>query len=187
MNPDPTTPASPFPAPGDAAPDFTLFDQSGNPFTLSGQRGHALVLFFYPKDCTSACTDEAKDFSRLRPRFRKAGAEVVGVSMLNQRSKRKFIEQAALKLRLLADERVNADKKPDPEVSRRYNVWGEKSMYGRAYMGIIRTTLLIDPVGVVLRRWDGVTVPGHAEEVLGAVTALGLGPIPSRRSAPAAR
>lgn len=174
--------------PGRKAPDFTLLDQDDAAFTLSEQ-ACPIVLFFYPKDCTSGCTLEAQDFARLVPRFRKAGAEVVGVSILNTRSKRKFIEQAGLKgIRLLADDRLNTDGKPDPEMAQRYGVWAEKSMYGRKYMGLVRTTFLIGPDRKVIRRWDNVGVPGHAEEVLAAVKEAGWGPLPSRgRAAGSAR
>ncbi|RMH25479.1 MAG: peroxiredoxin [Planctomycetota bacterium] len=166
--------------PGRKAPDFTLPDQDGRPFKLSDHEDKAIVLFFYPKDCTSACTIEAKDFSDLRAKFRKAGAEVVGVSILGTASKQKFAQTAGLKIPLLADDRKNDAKKPDPEIAQKYGVWGEKSMYGRTYMGIIRTTYLIGPGRKVVKRWDKVDVPNHAEEVLEQVKALGLDPIPSR-------
>lgn len=165
---------------GRKAPDFTLLDQSERPFRLSDHEDRAVVLFFYPKDCTSACTVEAKDFSQWRTEFRKAGAEVIGVSILGTASKRKFAQTAGLKIPVLADDRKNDEKKPDPEIAQRYGVWSEKTMYGRKYMGIIRTTYLIGPGRKVIRRWDNVEVPDHAEEVLGAVRALGLDPIPSR-------
>lgn len=163
--------------PGRKAPAFTLSDQTDTPFNLSDHEDHAVVLFFYPKDCTSGCTREAQDFSSMRSKFRKAGAEVVGVSILPSKSKAKFVEQAGLKLRMLADDQVNDDKKPDPKIAQKYGVWVEKSMYGRTYMGLQRTTYLIGPGRKVVRRWDKVSVPDHAAEVLDAVKALGLDPL----------
>lgn len=166
--------------PGRKAPDFTLPDQDDRPFTLSEHEDHAVVLFFYPKDCTSGCTLEAQDFSAMVKDFRKAGAEVVGVSILNTKSKKKFVKEAGLKLRMLADSHENADKKPDPQVAQKYGVWIEKSMYGRTYMGLARTTYLIGPGRKVLERWDSVKVPDHADQVLARVRAAGWDPIPSR-------
>ena len=166
--------------PGRKAPDFTLLDQDDQPFTLSEHSDRAVVLFFYPKDCTSGCTREAQDFSTLASAFRKAGAEVVGVSILGTKSKRKFAEDAGLRLRLLADDRVNKDGKPDPKVAPKYGVWAEKSMYGRTYMGLLRTTYLIAPGRTVLHRWDKVRVPDHAGAVLEAVRAEGWKPIAGR-------
>lgn len=160
--------------PGKKAPDFTLLDQDDAPFTLSEHEDEAVVLFFYPKDCTSGCTREAQDFSAMLKDFRKAGAEVVGVSILNTKSKRKFVKDAGLKLRMLADDHENAHKKPDPKVAQKYGVWTEKSMYGKTYMGLARTTYLIGPGRKVLQRWDGVKVPDHAQQVLEAVKAAGL-------------
>lgn len=166
--------------PGKKAPDFTLLDQDDAPFALSEHEDQAVVLFFYPKDCTSGCTREAQDFSAMLKDFRKAGAEVVGVSILNTKSKRKFVKDAGLKLRMLADDHENADKKPDPKVAQKYGVWTEKSMYGKTYMGLARTTYLIGPGRKVLQRWDGVKVPDHAKQVLAAVKEAGLDPRPSR-------
>lgn len=163
--------------PGRKAPDFTLPDQDDRPFTLSERSGRGIVLFFYPKDCTTGCTREAQEFSALAPAFRKAGAEVVGVSILGTKSKRKFAEDAGLHLRLLADDRVGKDGKPDPKVAPKYGVWAEKSMYGRTYMGLLRTTYLVGPDRTVLRRWDRVRVPDHAGAVLEAVQAEGWKPI----------
>jgi peroxiredoxin Q/BCP len=166
--------------PGKKAPDFTLPDQDDRPFKLSDHEHHAVVLFFYPKDRTPGCTLEAQDFSGLSGEFRKAGAEVVGVSILPTKSKKKFIKEAGLALRLLADTSENAEGKPDPKVASLYGVWAEKSMYGRTFMGIVRTTYLIGPGRKVVRRWDKVSVPDHAAEVLEAVRAAGWDPLPSR-------
>jgi thioredoxin-dependent peroxiredoxin len=171
--------------PGKKAPDFTLLDQNDETFKLSEHEDKGFVLFFYPKDCTSGCTLEAQDFSSKLKDFRKAGAEVIGVSILNTKSKRKFVKGAGLKLRMLADDHETDDRQPDPKVAQKYGVWTEKSMYGKTYMGLARTTYLIGPGRTVLQRWDGVKVPDHARQVLEAVRAAGLkaaesGPLPSR-------
>lgn len=167
--------------PGRKAPDFTLLDQNDERFKLSEHEDRAIVLFFYPKDCTSGCTREAQDFAAMARDFRKAGAEVIGISILDPASKRKFVEQAGLKnLRLLADDHQNSDGKPDPKVAPKYGAWAEKSMYGRKFMGLNRTTYLIGPGRKVLQRWDKVKVPDHAKKVLTAVTEAGLDPIQSR-------
>lgn len=166
--------------PGRKAPDFTLLDQNEQAFKLSEFEDRGVVLFFYPKDCTSGCTREAQDFSAMAKDFRKAGAEVVGVSILDPASKQKFVIEAKLKLRMLADDALNKDGKPDPKVAQKYGVWAEKSMYGRKFMGLVRTTYLIGPGRKVLARWDKVAVPDHAKKVLAAVREAGLDPIPSR-------
>ncbi len=163
--------------PGRKAPAFKLADQNNEIFELGDHEDHAVVLFFYPKDCTSGCTREAQDFSSMRSKFRTAGAEVIGVSILDAKSKAKFVKQADLKLRMLADEHTNADGKPDPKIAQKYGVWVEKSMYGRKYMGLQRTTYLIGPGRKVIQRWDKVKVPNHAEDVLGSVKDLGLAPL----------
>ncbi len=158
--------------PGRKAPAFTLRDQDERTHTLGQHKGEAVVLFFYPKDMTSGCTTEAREFRDLSRAFAEAGAAVLGVSILPPRSKKRFAEKESLDYPLLADDQVNEAGKPDPAVARKYGVWVEKSMYGRAYMGIERTTYLIDKEGRVVRRWDKVKAPGHAQEVLAAVRAL---------------
>ena len=150
---------------GDKAPDFELPADGGGTLKLSGFKGKPVVLYFYPKDDTSGCTAEAKDFTRLAPQFRKAGAEVIGVSPDSVESHQKFHKKYDLSVRLAAD----ADK----EVANAYGVWAEKSMYGRKYMGVERSTFLIDNQGRIARSWRKVKVPGHAEEVLAAARALG--------------
>ncbi|MBZ0171579.1 MAG: peroxiredoxin [Phycisphaerales bacterium] len=157
--------------PGKKAPAFTLKDQDENIHSLKDYAGRFLVLFFYPKDMTSGCTAEACDFRDLSKKFEKTGAAVLGVSILPSKSKKKFADKESLRYPLLADDRLNDDGKPDPVVCAKYGVWAEKSMYGRTYMGIQRTTYLIGPDGKVVRRWDKVKVPGHADEVLEALNA----------------
>lgn len=152
-------------ADGDKAPEFDLPTESGETIGLARLKGKAVVLYFYPKDDTSGCTAEAKDFSRLAPDFRKAGVEVIGVSPDSVASHQKFQKKYDLAVRLAAD----ADK----AVANAYGVWVEKSMYGRKYMGVERSTFLIDKKGRIARSWRKVKVPGHAEEVLAAAKALG--------------
>ncbi len=158
--------------PGKKAPAFSLKDQDEQTRSLKDYAGKPLVIFFYPKDMTSGCTAEACAFEDLGKKFAKAGAAVVGISILPPKSKKKFADKHTLTYPLLADDRVNDEGKPDPVVCRKYGVWAEKSMYGRTYMGIDRTTYLIGADGKVARRWDKVKVPGHAEEVLDAVQSL---------------
>jgi peroxiredoxin Q/BCP len=153
-----------MPQDGDKAPDFELPTEGGEALALSSLKGKPVVLYFYPKDDTSGCTAEAKDFSRLAAEFRKAGVEVVGVSPDSVESHAKFRRKYDLAIRLAAD----ADK----AVANAYGVWVEKSMYGRKYMGVERTTFLIDKAGRVAKSWRKVKVPGHAEEVLAAAQAL---------------
>ena len=153
-----------MPQDGDKAPDFELPTDAGGSLALSGLKGKPVVLYFYPKDDTSGCTAEAKDFSRLAPDFRKAGVEVIGVSPDSVESHAKFRKKYDLGIKLAAD----ADK----AVANAYGVWVEKSMYGRKYMGVERSTFLIDKAGRIARSWRKVRVPGHAEEVLAAAKAL---------------
>jgi peroxiredoxin Q/BCP len=150
---------------GDKAPDFELPTDDGETLRLSRLKGKPAVLYFYPKDDTSGCTAEAKDFSRLAPAFRKAGVEVIGVSPDSLESHARFRRKYDLAVRLAGD----ADK----AVAKAYGVWVEKSMYGRKYMGVERSTFLIDGKGRIARSWRKVKVPGHAEEVLEAAKALG--------------
>ena len=150
---------------GDKAPAVELPADGGEAVSLSRLKGKAVVLYFYPKDDTSGCTAEAKDFSQLAPDFRKAGVEVIGVSPDSVESHQKFRKKYDLAVRLAAD----ADK----AVATAYGVWVEKSMYGRKYMGVERSTFLIDKAGRIARSWRKVKVPGHAAEVLEAAQALG--------------
>jgi peroxiredoxin Q/BCP len=151
------------PATGDLAPDFTLPGAGGADISLSGLRGRKVVLYFYPKDDTSGCTLEAKDFTRLGPDFRKHDIAVIGISPDSAASHQKFKDKHRLDVMLAADEAK--------QVVQDYGVWAEKSMYGRRYMGVERTTFLIDENGRIVRVWPKVSVPGHAEEVLAAATA----------------
>jgi peroxiredoxin Q/BCP len=150
--------------PGKKAPAFSLPDQEGEKHSLADYAGQPVVIYFYPKDDTPGCTKESCAFQDNLPKFKKSKAVVLGVSMLNSASKAKFADKYGLKFPLLADE--------DYSMMEKYGVWQEKSMYGRKYMGVARTTYLIDADGKVAKRWDGVKVDGHAEEVLAAVEAL---------------
>ena len=150
--------------PGKRAPAFALHDQHEHVHRLSDYEGQPVVLYFYPKDDTPGCTKESCEFQDLLPRFKKGKAAVLGISVLDSASKAKFAQKYKLTFTLLADE--------DHAVIERYGVWQEKSMYGKKYMGIVRTTYLIDTDGKVAKRWDGVKVDGHADEVLAAVESL---------------
>jgi peroxiredoxin Q/BCP len=156
--------------PGQKAPAFTLKDQHGKPHRLADYEGRPLVLYFYPKDDTPGCTKEACAFQDALPRFKPGKAAVVGVSVLDEASKARFAAKHELTFPLLADtDHVVADK---------YGAWQERSLYGRKFMGVARTTYLIGADGKVARRWDSVKVDGHADAVLDAVAELGR----SRRS-----
>jgi peroxiredoxin Q/BCP len=147
--------------PGKKAPAFTLNDQSGESHKLSDYAGQPVVLYFYPKDDTPGCTQETCDFRDRLPRFKKSKVVVLGVSILDEKSKAKFAKKHDVNFPLLAD--------ADHVVAEKYGVWQEKSRYGRIYMGIARTTYLIDGDGKIARRWDNVKVDGHADDVMSAV------------------
>jgi thioredoxin-dependent peroxiredoxin len=149
---------------GDRAPDFRLARDGGSTVALGDFKGKKLVLYFYPKADTSGCTTEAKDFTRLHQDFVKAGAAVVGVSADPVKKQDAFKAKHGLATPLASDE--------SHEMLTAYGVWGEKSMYGRKFMGINRTTLLIGPDGRIARVWPKVKVAGHADEVLAATKAL---------------
>ena len=149
---------------GKKAPDFTAATDGGKKLKLSELRSKPVVLYFYPKDDTPGCTTETCEFRDNLPKFKKSKAAVFGASILDEKSKAKFASKYSVNFPLLAD--------PDHEVAEKYGVWQEKSRYGRKYMGIVRTTYLIGPDGKVAKRWDGVKVEGHAEEVLGEVEKL---------------
>ena len=148
---------------GEKAPDFDLATDDGR-IRLAQLRGKPVVVYFYPKDDTSGCTTEARDFTALYPEFQAAGAEVIGISPDSAASHGKFRRKHDLAVQLAADE--------DKAVAEAYGVWVEKSMYGRKYMGVERTTLLIGADGRIVNVWRKVKVPGHAAAVLEAVHAL---------------
>jgi peroxiredoxin Q/BCP len=150
--------------PGKKAPAFSLKDQAGQTHKLSDYAGQPLILYFYPKDDTPGCTKEACAFQDNLPKFGKSKAAILGVSVLDEESKAKFAAKYSLTFPLLAD--------PDHEVIDEYGAWQEKSMYGKKYMGVARITYLIGPDGKVVKRWDGVKVDGHAEEVLAEVAKI---------------
>lgn len=152
------------PAIGQAAPSFTLPRDGGSEVSLSDYADRIVVLYFYPKDDTPGCTTEAIDFSADIDAFAKAGAVVLGVSRDTVKKHEKFRDRHGLKVALLADE--------DGAVCEAYGVWGEKSMYGRTYLGIDRTTFLVGRDGKIARVWEKVKVKGHVAEVLAAVMAL---------------
>jgi peroxiredoxin Q/BCP len=149
---------------GSPAPAFSLPGPGGTDVSLSSLAGRKVVLYFYPKDDTSGCTQEAKEFNELKAAFAAAGAEVIGVSPDSPKSHGKFAGKYGLDLTLLSDEAK--------ETLGAYGVWVEKSMYGRKYMGVERTTVLIDAEGRIAKVWSKVKVPGHAKEVLEAVRAM---------------
>jgi peroxiredoxin Q/BCP len=149
---------------GAPAPDFHLARDGGGAISLGDFKNRKLVLYFYPKADTPGCTIEAKDFSRLSPAFAKAGIAVVGVSADPVKKQDAFKTKHQLTTPLASDE--------THEMLQSYGVWGEKSMYGKTYMGIRRTTVLIGPDGRVARIWPKVKIEGHAEEVLEAAKAL---------------
>jgi peroxiredoxin Q/BCP len=147
--------------PGKKAPAFALNDQHGNTHQLSDYLGRPIVLYFYPKDDTPGCTKESCDFQAQLPAYKRRKAVVLGVSILDEKSKGKFATKHGLTFPLLAD--------PDHTVAEKYGVWQEKSLYGRKFMGIARTTYLIGPDGKVLQRWDNVKVNGHVDAVAAAL------------------
>jgi thioredoxin-dependent peroxiredoxin len=149
---------------GDLAPDFSLPNDAGQTRALGELRGKKVVLYFYPKDDTSACTLEGQNFSKLKNDFEKAGAVVIGMSPDSAKKHAKFRAKQRLSVELVADEST--------DTLQAYGVWAEKSMYGRKYMGVVRSTFLIDANGKIAKVWEKVSVPGHAEEVLAATQAL---------------
>ncbi|MBU6526880.1 peroxiredoxin [Methylocystis sp. MJC1] len=149
---------------GDSAPAFTLPGAGGETLSIAALSGKKVVLYFYPKDDTSGCTKEAIEFNALRDKFAKAGATIVGMSPDSAKSHDKFRTKYELAFPLAADE--------TKETLSAYGVWVEKSMYGRKYMGVERSTFLIDANGKIARIWRKVKVPGHADEVLMAAEGL---------------
>ena len=150
--------------PGDAAPNAEYLTVEGAPAAIAGHKGHAFVLYFYPKNDTTGCTREAQDFSAHAGDFDSIGVDIVGISRDSVKSHAKFIGKYDLKVALGSDE--------GGEVCEAFGVWVEKSLYGRRYMGIERATFLIDRNGTLARIWRKVKVAGHAAEVLEAARAL---------------
>ena len=149
---------------GTKAPAFSLPRDGGSQVSLKDFKGGNLVLYFYPKADTPGCTKESIAFSKLRAAFAKAGTEILGVSADPVAAQDKFKSKHKLTIALASDE--------TKDMLQAYGAWGEKSMYGRKFMGVIRKTFLIDGAGRIVRIWPKVSVPGHAEEVLEAARAL---------------
>ncbi len=150
-----------MPEVGDVAPDFTLATDGGGEVTLSKLRGKPIVLYFYPKDDTSGCTQEACAFRDALPEFRQLDAEIIGMSPDNVKKHDKFKEKYDLPFMLASDE--------EKRTLEAYGVWVEKSMYGRKYMGVERSTFLVDAGGKITAVWRKVRVPGHVDAVLKAL------------------
>ena len=149
---------------GDAAPDFALPASGGRTVSLAGMKGRPFVLYFYPKADTPGCTKEACAFQEALPQLGKIGLDVIGVSADKMKPIEKFAEKYGLKFPLASDE--------DHAVAERYGVWVEKSMYGRKYMGMERSTFLIGADGKIAKAWRKVSVTGHAADVLKAAESL---------------
>lgn len=153
------------PGVGDKLPDIAMETPDGGQVSPGDFAGRKLVLFFYPKDDTPGCTTEAKDFSALKGEFDKAGVSLLGISKDPPKKHQKFIAKHDLAIDLATDAQEGG-------LSDALGVWTEKSMYGKTYMGMVRTTYLVGADGRIARVWDKVKVKGHAEEVLGAARAL---------------
>ena len=140
------------------APNFKIPSSNNEEFELKKNRNNFLIIYFYPRDNTPGCTNEAKDFSKLYKEFKKSNCEIFGISKDSIESHKKFISKFKIPFQLLSDEKIVALKK--------YRAWGEKSMYGKKFMGIKRTTVLISPKGKIIKIWNNVKVKEHAKEVL---------------------
>lgn len=149
---------------GDMAPQFCLPNQDSEEICLRDFAGSWVVLYFYPKDSTPGCTTEALDFTALKNEFEKEGATIFGVSPDSIKRHCNFIAKKELKITLLSDE--------EKEVAKAYDVWQLKKMYGKEYMGIVRSTFLIDPDGKIAKIWSKVKVKNHAQEVLESLREL---------------
>ena len=143
---------------GVKAPAFCLIDTDGNRHCLKYYTGKWIVLYFYPKDNTSGCTKEATDFTEANGEFEKAGAMIIGISPDPPKSHKKFIEKHKLSILLLSD--------PEHKVLTKYGVWQRKKMYGREYMGVVRSTFLVSTDGKIIKIWRKVKVDGHVRDVL---------------------
>ena len=139
-------------------PNFKLPSSNNKNFEIKKSLKQYLVIYFYPRDNTPGCTNEAKDFSKLYKEFKKLNCDIFGVSKDSVDSHKKFINKFKISFQLLSDEKIIALKK--------YGAWGEKSMYGKKFMGIKRTTFLINPKGKIIKIWNNVKVKDHAKEVL---------------------
>lgn len=148
---------------GNKAPDFTLLDSGGNKVKLSDFRGRKVILYFYPKDNTSGCTKQACSFRDNKPHFDQEDAVILGISPDSEKSHINFITKHDLNFILLSD--------PEKKAAQKYGVWQEKKNYGRTYMGIVRSTFLIDEKGKLVDQWRKVKVAGHVEAVLERVKA----------------
>lgn len=151
-------------AEGENAPDFTLPTDGGGSVSLSAQQGKPVIVYFYPKDDTSGCTKQAIGFSESKSEFEAAGATIIGISPDSAAKHDKFIAKYDLTIQLAADE--------EKTVAEAYGVWVEKSMYGKKYMGVERSTFLVAADGKIAKAWRKVKVPGHVDEVLAAAKAL---------------
>ena len=140
------------------APNFKIPSSNNEEFELKNNKNKFLIIYFYPRDNTPGCTDEAKDFSKLYKEFKKLNCEIIGISKDSIESHKKFISKFKIPFQLLSDEKIIVLKK--------YGAWGEKSMYGKKFMGIKRTTVLINPKGKITNIWSNVKVKDHAKEVL---------------------
>ena len=140
------------------APNFKLPSSNNKNFEINKSLDQYLVIYFYPRDNTPGCTNEAKDFSKLYKEFKKLNCDIFGISKDSVGSHKKFISKFKIPFQLLSDEKIVALKK--------YGAWGEKSMYGKKFMGIKRTTVLINPKGKIIKIWNNVKVKDHAKEVL---------------------
>ena len=143
------------------APSFSLPSTSNNEYSLKDSLGKYIVLYFYPKDDTPGCTIETNDFNKLLTKFKKLNCEILGISKDNLKSHDKFRDKYTIKFDLLADEEIKVLKK--------YKVWAKKKFMGREFMGIVRTTFLIDKKGKIIKIWNNVKVKDHAKEVLGTL------------------
>ena len=139
------------------APNFNLISTNGNSYSLKDSIGRYVVLYFYPKDDTPRCTIETNDFNKLLSKFKKLNCEVYGVSKDNMKSHNKFKEKYKIKFDLLSDDEI--------KIVKSYKVWAKKKFMGREFMGIVRSTFLIDPMGKIVKIWDNVKVKDHAQEV----------------------
>jgi len=140
------------------APDFKLPSTSKKDYSLKDSTGNYVIIYFYPKDDTPGCTTETNDFNKLLPKFKKLNCEILGISKDNLNSHEKFKNKYKIKFDLLADE--------EKKVLKKYKVWAKKKFMGREFLGIVRTTFLIDKKGKILKIWNNVKVNGHAQEVL---------------------